>query len=455
MANPIAWHIISKRVETHKLRIQPGLGSVCCRYGGSKFVLLTRLPGRHSAKMQKDFDVVFWSVTKCAALSSLLAVLITFGGTTDSLAASSPVLAQNEESVRNEIQHSIDRGLRWLLANQSTNGWWQTPDHPAVTALVLMAFSGDPMDRYRGAKPPQLGSAYEFLTSHVKSDGSICVTNLPTYNTAVSMMALLSAHEPKFEAIILKARTFLVGLQHDFGESGKLDTPFDGGFGYGLPSDTVSDMSNTLLALEALYYSKQLLTDRSLADAKDLNWAAAIHFLESCQNLPQYNKQGWASDDPKERGGFIYHTGRSNAGNETNSLTGRVTWHSYGSISYAGMLSYIYADLRPDDPRVKAVAQWLQQNYTVDENPGMGSSGLYFYYHTMAKALRLAARSDSGLIGSKQASWREDLGLRLIQLQQPDGSWVNNNARWWEKEPALVTAYSVLTLETVCRSMRN
>jgi len=50
---------------------------------------------------------------------------------------------------------------------------------------------------------------------------------------------------------------------------------------------------------------------------------------------------------------------------------------------------------------------------------------------------------------------KSDLALRLIQLQQQDGSWSNSNARWWEKEPALVTGYSVLTLETVWRSMGN
>jgi squalene-hopene/tetraprenyl-beta-curcumene cyclase len=206
--------------------------------------------------------------------------------------------------------------------------------------------------------------------------------------------------------------------------------------------------------LEALYYSREQRSDRPLATAgHDLNYAAAIHFLESCQNLPGYNQEGWASDDPKEKGGFIYHTGRSNAGSTTNAMTGRVTWHSYGSISYAGMLSYIYADLRPDDPRVKAVAQWLQHNYSLEENPGMGSAGLFFYYHTMAKALGLAGHLDPSLIGGQQANWREGLALRLIQLQEQDGTWVNNNARWWEKEPALVTAYAVLTLETIWRSM--
>lgn len=361
---------------------------------------------------------------------------------------------QSEQSIKNEIQHAIDRGLNWFLENQNAQGWWQTADHPAVTALVLTAFNGDPMDRYRGAKAPAgLKKGYDFILDHAQANGSICVTNLPTYNTAISMMPLLSSGNSGYNSTIRKARNFLVGIQRDFGEKGKLDTPFDGGFGYGLPTDKVSDMSNTMLALEALYYSKRLIEDQAPSESNDLNWAAAIHFLESCQNLPSHNKQGWASDDPKEKGGFIYHTGRSNAGSETNAATGRVTWRSYGSISYAGMLSYLYADLKPDDPRVKGVVEWLQNNYTLDENPGMGAAGLFFYYHTMAKALGLAASKDESLIGPKQANWRRDLAMKMINLQQADGSWSNSNARWWEKEPALATAYSVLALEHVWRSL--
>jgi squalene-hopene/tetraprenyl-beta-curcumene cyclase len=386
---------------------------------------------------------------------SLLGLLFFFPGPCVA-AAGKAVLGESHESIRNEVQHAIDRGLEWLSKNQDTNGFWQTAEHPAVTALALMAFNGDPMDRYRGAKTPEaLKKGYRFLLSQAKPDGSTCATNLPTYNTALALMALLSAENPSYEGAARKARNFLIGIQHDFGEKGVLDTPFDGGFGYGLESDKVSDMSNTLLALEAIYYSKRLVRDQPAAAGSDLNWAAAIHFLESCQNLPSHNKQGWASDDPVNRGGFIYHTGRSNAGSETNAVTGKVTWRSYGSISYAGMLSYIYAELKPDDPRVKSVAEWLVKNYTLDENPGMGAAGLFFYYHTMAKALSLADQLDPKLIGEKEKNWRRELALKLMDLQQRDGSWANANARWWEKEPALVTAYSVLTLETVWRALEG
>ena len=107
----------------------------------------------------------------------------------------------------------------------------------------------------------------------------------------------------------------------------------------------------------------------------DLNWQAAVHFIQSCQNLPSHNAETWASDDPQNKGGFIYAPGRSMAG-QTNGPSVRVAFRSYGSMSYAGLLTYIYADLKPDDPRVTAVVNWLKDNYTLDENPGMGPQGL-------------------------------------------------------------------------------
>jgi squalene-hopene/tetraprenyl-beta-curcumene cyclase len=262
----------------------------------------------------------------------------------------------------------------------------------------------------------------------------------------------LAANKKEYEPTLRKARQFLVGLQGDFDEQGKTDNVFDGGIGYGSKYPH-SDMGNTLAALEALYYSKHLVADQNLADARDLNWEAAIHFLQNCQNLPAYNKERWASDDPKNKGGFIYYPGQSMAGGETNATTGRVALRSYGSISYAGLLSYIYANLKRDDPRVLAVLDWLRKNYTLDENPGMGPQGLFYYFHTMTKALNLYGTGELELLNGQKINWRKELALKLINLQQRDGSWSNENGRWWEKDPALVTSYALLSLEMIHRGL--
>ena len=357
----------------------------------------------------------------------------------------------SDQSFRNEIEHSFSRGLAWLQANQHSNGWWSTPDQPAITALALTAFKGDPKARYQATEPAWLKKGYGFLLACVRPDGGIHRTNLVTYNTSISMMALLAAGNPAYDPVIVKARQFLVGLQRDFGEKGRLDDVFDGGIGYGSNYEH-SDMGNTLAALEALYYSQRLVADKNLADARDLDWAAAIQFLQNCQNLPAYNKQAWVSDDAN-KGGFIYYPGHSMAGGETNAATGRVALRSYGSISYGGLLSYIYADLKRADPRVVAVFDWLRANYTLDENPGMGPQGIYFYLHTMTKALTAYGVVELELKDGRKLNWRREVAMRLINRQQRDGSWSNDNGRWLEKDPALVTSYAVLSLEMIWRGL--
>jgi squalene-hopene/tetraprenyl-beta-curcumene cyclase len=354
-------------------------------------------------------------------------------------------------SFRNEIQHAIDRGLSWLQTNQNASGYWSAPDTPAVTALALMAFKGDPSRRYDSNQPAWLEGGYKYLLSCAQPDGGIHRTNLPNYNTSLALLALVTANKPEYDPVIRKARQFLIGLQRDFGEKGKIDDPMDGGIGYGSRYPH-SDMSNTMQALEALYYSRHLAKDTTLADARDLNWEAVIHFIQSCQNLPSHNKQDWVSDSPADKGGFVYYPGNSMAGGITNSATGRVALRSYASISYAGMLSYIYAQVKRDDSRVLAVYDWLRNNYTLEENPGMGAQGQFYYYHTMAKALTAYGIDQLDLANGQKVNWRKDLALKLLSLQGRDGSWINEKqGRWWEKDPALVTAYAMLSLEIIER----
>jgi squalene-hopene/tetraprenyl-beta-curcumene cyclase len=356
-------------------------------------------------------------------------------------------------SLANEIQHAIDRGLASLLARQNSNGWWSTPDHVAPTALALTAFMGEPSGRFRSSIPPALAKGFEFILSATKPDGSIHRTTLINYNTSLSMVALAATGNPAYDETLRRGRAFLIRSQNDLDQPGINDSPFDGGVGYG-DKYAHSDLNNTLAALEALHHTRHLTAGETAAKTKDIDWKAVVLFVQNCQNLPGHNRQPWASEDPRHRGGFVYYPGHSMAGSETNALTGRIALRSYGSISYAGLLSYIYADLKQDDPRVVAVLQWLRSNYTLEENPGMELQGLYYYLHLMTKALN-AARIDSlELKDGRRVSWRREVALRLINLQQPDGSWANSNGRWWEKDPNLVTAYAILSLDIIHRGIR-
>lgn len=365
------------------------------------------------------------------------------------------VSAQTPEanlSLKLEIQRAVDRGLSWLATQQDAeSGSLGDPQQPALTALAVSAWMADPT-RKDGEIPEAAAKGYDFLAASAKDDGGIYVKGLATYNTSLSMMALLQEETGKFNQLILNGRRFLVNQQADFDFKGETDSPYDGGIGYG-GTYAHSDLSNTHFALEALYYSKSLMADTGADTSKvpDLNWDAAIKFVERCQNLTATNDQKWASDDPANKGGFVYFPGDSKAGEmKVKTADGeRVALRSYGSMSYAGLLSLVYADLKPNDPRIKAVLGWLNENYTLDENPGLELQGLFYYYHSMAKALNIAGVDRLKKTGGSEVNWREELAKKLFNLQASDGSWANENGRWWEKDPVLATAYALLTLEHI------
>ncbi len=352
-------------------------------------------------------------------------------------------------SLRNEVQIAVNKGLAALKSQQSADGSWSMAENPALTALPLTAFMNEPGGTFRKEKPEFIKKGYDFLLGCVQPDGGIYRKGLANYNTSLALTALAAAGDEKFRPTIEAARNFVIGQQ----ARGLANASLDGGIGYGPTGSNRAhpDLSNTVMALDALRQTGTI-PGKELARTKDLNWAAVREFIQRTQNLPEYNKEPWASDDPANKGGFIYFPGNSMAG-EMELANGKKALRSYGSMSYAGLLSYIYADLKKDDPRVEAVVGWLKKHYTLDENPGMGAEGLFYYYHMMAKALATYGITELELADGKKVDWRKDLAIKLINLQKPDGTWTNEAGRWMEKDPALVTSYAVLALEIIYRAM--
>jgi squalene-hopene/tetraprenyl-beta-curcumene cyclase len=253
---------------------------------------------------------------------------------------------------------------------------------------------------------------------------------------------------------MLKARRYLVTRQLDLDEKGKQDAPTDGGIGYGEEKATHADLSNTTFALEALYYAQSLLADKGDAAKNEpqLNFGAAIDFIQRCQNRPESNKSSWVSKDPKDAGGFIYNPTETR-GAKVENPDGTISLRSYGSISYAGLLSFIYVGLDAKDPRVKAVIDWINANYSADENPGLGAQGLYYYYHTLSKALSIAKIDFIKTKDGKLIDWRADITQKLLNLQKGDGSWANSEGRWMESDSVLTTSYILMALGRIHQTL--
>ena len=334
-----------------------------------------------------------------------------------------PVFSLGEESSSQEvdIKGAIDHSLKWLKGQQQDDGSWE--GDVGITSLALTAFLRSPR-RYREADGPFIRKPVRFLLDSQKADGGIYEMHLPVYNTSVALMALAALENASYEVAIQRAQKFLVETQSDEGEGYTKDDKFYGGIGYG--SDLRPDLSNLQMALEAIKESN--------ASEFPEVWERAITFLERCQNRSESNDQEWAGND----GGFIYYPGHSPAGETT----------SYGSMTYAGLKSYIYAGLSKEDPRVKAAFQWISRNYSLEENPGMGQQGVFYYYHTFSKTMSVLGQKEIVDAGGKTHSWFDELVTKLLSLRKPDGYWVNESSgRWWESNRVLATSYALLALE--------
>jgi len=355
-------------------------------------------------------------------------------------------------ALRSRGAPAIDRALRFLAGAQAPDGGWKGPvagSDPAITALVAKTFIQHPG---YGPKHPIVKQALRFVLKFQQPDGGIYNSQVgyANYTTSVALAALAATKDPAFEANIAAARNHLKNGQWAEGKRDPDGTPIDsghawyGGAGYGRHKRP--DLSNTQMMLEALHQSG--------LPPGDPVYQKALKFVQRCQMCSQTNDQPFArgADD----GGFIYtpaNQGESKAG--TILVKGKPRLRCYGSMTYAGFKSMLYADVGRDDPRVQRAWDWIRRYYCLESNPNMpgaqSKEGLYYYYHVFAKALEAWGEPVVVDAGGLRHDWRAELCTRLLALQRADGSWVNTADRWQEDNPYLVTAYAVLALQTVIR----
>ncbi len=326
----------------------------------------------------------------------------------------------------------IDRGVAFLRPRQDAKGGWSTQREPGVTALVVTALL-----RSQRVVPadPAVTKALTYLEGFIGPNGGVSESAHANYTTSIALVAFQEANRNgRYNRAIKAGQDFLKTMQWDESEGKGRDDAFYGGAGYG-GRNSRPDLSNTAFFMEAL-------RDTGLP-ADDPNLKKALIFVSRCQNLKgEFNDQEWAGK--VNDGGFIYSTAHSGESMAGKTADGGL--RSYASMTYAGLKSMIYAGLDKNDPRVKAALTYIAQHYSLDENPGLGQQGLYYYYHTFAKTMSVLGGPT--IVNAKGVShdWRAELIAALAKRQQPDGGWVNPADRFLEGDPNLVTAYALLAL---------
>ncbi len=335
------------------------------------------------------------------------------------------------ESDARLYQQVVAKGIDFLTTKgEQADGSYGKDVGPGVAAICTSAL----LRHGRSPDDPAIAKSLKWIETFHHDDGGYYSPDSPVknYECALVLVCLTEANaDGRFTKQIKAADKFLKSIQWG-GETSDVNY---GGAGYGRHKRP--DLSNTGFFLDALHAAGNGPDDPAVK--------RALTFVSRCQNLESpENTTQFAAKNPD--GGF-YYTPAADGGSEAG-VTADGGLRSYGSMTYTGLKSMIYAGVKADDPRVKAAVEWAKKHYTVTANPGMpdGNAGHYYYLHTFAKAMSAMKIGDLKDANGKEHNWRHDLIAELAKQQKPDGSWVNVSPRWLEGNANLVTAYALLSI---------
>jgi len=343
-------------------------------------------------------------------------------------AAAAPEPADQPLADRRE--KAITQAVTYLLQSQAADGSWGD-GNVGITALCTNAL----LTAGKTMKDPPVKKAVDLIAGHQQADGGIYDVGLKTYTTSLAVMVLSKADAKAHADVLEKAKAYLIRHQWDEPESIDRDHPWYGGHGYG--KHERPDLSNTQYFVEAMHQAG-VPKDHPL-------WEKVAVFVSRTQDRSESNDGTFVGTDS---GGMIYspHDGGESKAGTVDLPGGRKGLKAYGSMTYAGFKSFIYADLARDDPRVQAALDWIRRHWTFEENPELGQQGLYYYYQTAAKALSAWGEKTITDVRRREHNWRAELTRALLRRRRPDGSWVNEADRWFEGYPPVPTSYALLAL---------
>ncbi len=349
------------------------------------------------------------------------------------------------------------KAVDYLLAHQGTQTAPGSPRPVPPSPPSQSAASFRPA--IQPASPPSRKPSTSSKPRH-QPDGGFYTDSHATYNTAITLATLGQLSPAAMRRLQRPDRT---GRSSSSNPSNPAltgrpamtrakpvdkDHPWFGGWGYGegtkLKSGRRPDLSNTQFVIEALRESGVPASDPSIQNA--LVFISRTQATEA-EQLP------WAKG--RTDGGFIYSMGFNkihnfygeSEGPDTTDRDGNEILTTYGSMTYAGLKSLLFADVKKDDPRVQAALRWITANYTLDVNPGLNNAQGLYYYYTPSPAPNAYGEDTITDVKGVKHEWRQEFEAAMAAHQNADGSFVNPADRWMESNPVLVTSYVVLALQ--------
>ena len=397
------------------------------------------------------------------------------------LAAPVAAPAAQEGDVAKRLTETYVAAADWLVGQQDAGGAWkmgppgQQMDSPSYTGLILTALANAPKEVRAKYKGP-MDKAAAFLLSKANQDGSFGEGPsggfLKTYTTAIALMALSSV-EPTD-----RIRDALRGAQAYLKHNQLKEGIAAGGLGYGdeepkvnqgqlkIKKAEIPNLSVTGFAAEGL-----VMAERAGLPRDKEFWELVVKYVRRCQNSTEVNtdpefraelqKHGLSVGDD---GGLYYAASGDPKIHKaaTRKIADREVIQSYGSMTYDGIKTYLYAGLPKDSPEVKAAVDWVRKNYSVEAHPGFPhdkttrshEQGLYYYYLLMARALDAYGENPFETFDGKKHDWPREMAEQFLRSVRESKMWKNDNPRWYEGDPVLVTSYVLVTCDVLLKNLK-
>jgi squalene-hopene/tetraprenyl-beta-curcumene cyclase len=382
-----------------------------------------------------------------------------------------PSVAAPQDDVVKKLIETYASAADWIVTQQQDSGAWlsgpagKAVPSPAYTGLMVAALGGAPASlkaKYKAAADK--GVAY--LISRTNPDGSVgegpTGTFIKTYATGIALMGYASVERTdKVANAIRGAQAYLKQNQLKEGKDA-------GGVGYG---DDKPDGSKTTIAnLSTTGFSAEGMHQSGLPKDDEF-WKLVVKYVRKCQNNSETNNDPEFVAELKAKGlvvgddGSLYYSTVADPKAQkagTKKVADKESIAGYGSMTYDGIKTYLYAGLKKDSPEVKAAVDWVRKNYSVELHPGFPFDasqrqhlrGLYHYYLVMSRAMDAYGENPFETFDGKKHDWAREIAEQLVKSVKEDKMWKNDNPAWFEGDPLLVTSYVLVTCNTLLKNVK-
>jgi len=390
-----------------------------------------------------------------------LAALVLLLGGVESVAAP-------QEDVAKKLTETYGGAADWMVSQQDETGAWKSGPadkampSPAVTGLVVAALGGAPAS-LKAKYKPAVDKAVAYLISKVNADGSVgegpTGTFIKTYATGCAMMGWASVERTdKVANAIRGAQAYMKQNQLKEGKD-------MGGTGYGDESPGgrkgIANLSTTGFSSEGMHLSG--------LPQDDEYWKLVVKFVRKCQNNSEINNDPEFVAELKAKGLVVGNDGSLYYAPDVNQqklpakkVADKESIAGYGSMTYDGIKTYLYAGLKKDSPEVKSAMDWVRKNYSVEVHPGWPFDqtqrqhlrGLYHYYMVMSRALDAYGENPFETFDGKKHNWANEIAEQFVKQVKESKMWKNENPAWFEGDPILTTSYVLNTCNTLLRNVK-